>query len=266
MGRHHTMPRWQRSQPPTFDPGGWSSNISRSRSRAASSTTCSLGGWVYGPELGTAPVVLIVGGITASPFPFGDGQSDGDDPRAAWWPALCAPDLIDPAKHTVLCPSWPGNGSTWKGFDDPDSNESISVAGLADLVAAWLDGCGCTLPVTWVGASLGGMVGVVFAARHADRCAKLITISAGLAPRRLGHGDASPAARAGARRLAQRRRHHRHDARAPARHAHLSRPRRAGHALRQAAAATSIVRRSPNISIITAAASPNAFRSRRSCC
>ena len=43
-----------------------------------------LGGWVYGPELGTAPVVLIVGGITASPFPFGDGQSDGDDPRAAW--------------------------------------------------------------------------------------------------------------------------------------------------------------------------------------
>ena len=42
-----------------------------------------LGGWVYGPELGTAPVVLIVGGITASPFPFGDGQSEGDAPRAA---------------------------------------------------------------------------------------------------------------------------------------------------------------------------------------
>ena len=141
-----------------------------------------LGGWVYGPELGTAPVVLIVGGITASPFPFGDGQAEGDDPRAAWWPALCAPDLIDPAKHTVLCPSWPGNGSTWRGFDDPNSHESISVAGLADLVAAWLDGCGCNIPVTWVGASLGGMVGVVFAARHAERCAKLITISAGLRP------------------------------------------------------------------------------------
>ncbi len=141
-----------------------------------------LGGWVYGPELGTAPVVLIVGGITASPFPFGDGHAEGEDPRAAWWPALCAPDLIDPAKHTVLCPSWPGNGSTWKGFDDPDSTDSISVAGLADLVAAWLDGCGCTIPVTWVGASLGGMVGVVFATRHAERCAKLIAISAGLRP------------------------------------------------------------------------------------
>jgi homoserine dehydrogenase len=141
-----------------------------------------LGGWVYGPELGTAPVVLIVGGITASPFPFGDGQAAGDDPKSAWWPALCAPDLIDPAKYTVLCPSWPGNGSTWRGFDDPHSHETISVAGLADLVAAWLDGCGCTTPVTWIGASLGGMVGVLFAARHPDRCAKLITISAGLRP------------------------------------------------------------------------------------
>ncbi|HYB96882.1 MAG TPA: homoserine dehydrogenase [Vicinamibacterales bacterium] len=141
-----------------------------------------LGGWVYGPELGTAPAVVIVGGITASPFPFGDGQASGDDARAAWWPALNAADLIDPSKHTVLCPSWPGNGSTWQGFDDPQSHESISVAGLADLVAAWLDGCGCAVPVTWVGASLGGMVGVLFAARHPERCAKLITISAGLRP------------------------------------------------------------------------------------
>ena len=141
-----------------------------------------LGGWVYGPELGTAPVVVIVGGITASPFPFGDGQAEGEDARAAWWPALCAPDVIDPARHTVLCPSWPGNGSTWRGFDDSTAMEAISIAGLADLVAAWLDGCGCSTPVTWVGASLGGMVGVAFASRHAERCAKLISISGGLRP------------------------------------------------------------------------------------
>ena len=141
-----------------------------------------LGGWVYGPELGTAPVVVIVGGITASPFPFGDGHAEGEDARAAWWPALCSPDLIDPATHTVLCPSWPGNGSTWKGFDDPGATEAISIGGLADLVAAWLDGCGCTTPVTWVGASLGAMVGVAFAARQAERCAKLIAISGGLRP------------------------------------------------------------------------------------
>ena len=56
------------------------------------------------------------------------------------------------------------------------------MLGLADLVAAWLDGCGCTTPVTFVGASLGGMVGVAFAVRHPERCARLITISAGLRP------------------------------------------------------------------------------------
>ena len=61
----------------------------------------SLGGWAYGPEPGTAPVVVVVGGITASPFPFGGDAEPGSD---AWWPALCAPDLIDPTRHTVLCP------------------------------------------------------------------------------------------------------------------------------------------------------------------
>ena len=83
---------------------------------------------------------------------------------------------------TVLCPCWPGNGSTWRGFDEAAHLPAISVLGLADLVAAWLDGIGCTTPVTFVGASLGGMVGVAFAVRHPDRCARLITISAGLRP------------------------------------------------------------------------------------
>ena len=142
----------------------------------------SLAGWAYGPELGTAPVVVVVGGITASPFPLGDGRSEADGGMEPWWPALFAPDLVDPARVTVLCPCWPGNGSTWRGFDDPAPPPAISVLGLADLVAAWLDGCGCTVPVTFVGASLGGMVGVAFAVRHPERCGTLVTISAGLRP------------------------------------------------------------------------------------
>jgi len=141
-----------------------------------------LSGWAYGPELGTAPVVVIVGGITASPFPFGDGQPIDEGGHEAWWPALCGPDAIDPASHTVLCPSWPGNGSTWRGFDDAVVPHPLSVSGLADLVAAWLEGCGCTTPVTFIGASLGGMVGVAFAVRYPARVAKLIAISAGLRP------------------------------------------------------------------------------------
>ncbi|HYU78240.1 MAG TPA: homoserine dehydrogenase [Vicinamibacterales bacterium] len=145
-------------------------------------TDVRLSGWVYGPDPGTAPAVVIVGGITASPFPFGDGCTDPAAGREAWWPALGAPDLIDTARYTVFCPSWPGNGSTWREFEDASSPPALSIAGLADLLAAWLEGCGCTVPVTFVGASLGGMVGVALAVRHAERCGKLIVISGGLRP------------------------------------------------------------------------------------
>ncbi len=141
-----------------------------------------LGGWAYGPDVGTAPVVVVVGGITASPFPLGDSDPEADEGREAWWPSLSGPDLIDPTRHTVLCPCWPGNGSTWRGFDDGTALPAISVSGLADLMAAWLDGCGCKQPVTFIGASLGGMVGVAFAVRHAEKCGKLISISGGLRP------------------------------------------------------------------------------------
>ena len=135
-----------------------------------------LGGYVLGPPLGSAPVVIVVGGITASPFPFGDPDR-GAEP---WWPALNAPELIDPARTTVLCPCWPGNGSSWRNFDE--DLPALSALGLADLIAAWVDGIGCTTPATYVGASLGGLVGIAFAARHPERCARLVTISAGLRP------------------------------------------------------------------------------------
>lgn len=139
----------------------------------------SLAGWAYGPPIGDAPIAIVVGGITASPFPLGDGRT-GDDAAEAWWPALFTPDLLDITRTTVLCPCWPGNGSTWRGFDD--AAPALSVLGLADLVAAWLDGLACTAPVTFVGASLGGMVAVAFATRHPERCQRVITISAGLRP------------------------------------------------------------------------------------
>jgi homoserine dehydrogenase len=143
-------------------------------------TDVSLAGWAYGPPVGEAPVTVVVGGITASPFPLGDGRPEDAGGAEPWWPALFAPDLIDTARTTVVCPCWPGNGSTWRGFDDAAT--PLSVLGLADLVAAWLDGIGCTTPVTFVGASLGGMVGVAFATRHPERCRTLVTVSAGLRP------------------------------------------------------------------------------------
>tara|TARA_R110002096_G_scaffold423452_2_gene630634 strand:+ start:41412 stop:43715 length:2304 start_codon:yes stop_codon:yes gene_type:complete len=135
-----------------------------------------LGGWVSGQPLGTAPVCLVVGGITATPFPF------GGDGHEAWWPSLAAEDLIDPSSMTVLCPEWPGNGSTYKGVDDPNHRVFLSVQGLADLVEFWLVGIGCKEPLQFVGASLGALVGFALAQRHPKRVSHLVTISAGLRP------------------------------------------------------------------------------------
>ena len=137
-----------------------------------------LAGWAYGPGLGRAPIIVVIGGITASPFPFGNPAAPDVE---AWWPALLGPGLIDPATTTVLCPCWPGNGSTWRGFDEGPL-PAISVLGLADFVAMWLDGIGCQDAITIVGSSLGGMVATAFTVRYAKRVARLVTISAGVRP------------------------------------------------------------------------------------
>ncbi len=136
-----------------------------------------LGGWAYGPELGQAPVCLLVGGLTATPFPFGNGEDE-----RAWWPALHSPDLIDPERVTVLCFEWPGNGSYFQGVNDTSHAVHLSVQGLADLMATWLQGIGCTTPLTCVGASLGALVGFALAQRHPERVQRLVSISAGLRP------------------------------------------------------------------------------------
>ena len=137
----------------------------------------------------------------------------------------------------MLCPCWPGNGSTWRGFDDGRDRPRRSRCSASPT--SWRRGstaCGCTTPVTFVGRQprRHGRRGVRRAPPGALRAADRHL--GGPAARRLGHGDPAPAARAGARRLAQRRRRHRHEPRPPARHAHLSRPRRARHPLRRARA------------------------------
>ncbi len=88
-------------------------------------TDVSLGGWMYGPAVGSAPVIVIVGGITASPFPFGDGGAAGGND--AWWPALRAPDLVDPERATILCPCWPGNGSTARSMRPRTAPSAVAM-------------------------------------------------------------------------------------------------------------------------------------------
>ena len=249
----------------------WCPAVSTSVGRPSPSTATrledvALGGWAYGPELGTAPVVVVVGGITASPFPLGDGRGEAHGGSDPWWPALFAPDLIDSDAHDGAVPVL-----ARQRLDLARLRRSGATAGHLGARPRRSGGrvarrLGCTTPVTFVGASLGGMVGVAFAVAPSRPLRPLITISAGLRPD--GWGTATrhlqrELVRDGA---PQRRRRHRHEPRPPARHAHLPRPRRARHPLRQVRRPASIGRRWPSTSNTTAAASPSGSRCRRSCC
>src|SRR5690606_33600768 len=57
-----------------------------------------LAGARYGQAIGTAPVTVSMGGITASPWAFGGAP---DAPGDGWWPALLGPDLLDPTRDTL---------------------------------------------------------------------------------------------------------------------------------------------------------------------
>ncbi len=140
-----------------------------------------LRGLRYGRPIGEAPVFVLMGGITAPPTAFGDGREPG------WWSALARPELIDARRFTVLCPALLGNGSEWRAFaeaprDQPLELPPVSVSDLADLVAIWLAGVGCEQPICFVGASLGGLIGLGLALRHPARVRELVSVSAGLGP------------------------------------------------------------------------------------
>ncbi len=150
----------------------------------------SLGGACYGRPVGDAPVTVLMGGITASPWAF--GGADGG-PGAGWWPALLGDGLLDPARETLLCPALPGSGTTWRGLDERSEAAAralprLSVLELADLVAHWLDALDVSGPVRFVGASLGGLVGLALAVRHPERVDRLVSVSAGLRPDGWGTG------------------------------------------------------------------------------
>ena len=132
-----------------------------------------LGGWAYGPELGTAPVVVIVGGITASPFPFGDGQAKREGAqRAVVAGALRA--RPDRSRASTRCSARAGRATDRRG-----AASTTPARCRRSRCSAWptwwrrgSTAAAARSPVTFVGASLGGMVGVAFAVRHPERCAQ----------------------------------------------------------------------------------------------
>jgi homoserine O-acetyltransferase len=115
-----------------------------------------------------APIVVL-GGISADCFPC--IRPDG---APGWWAGLAgAGRAIDPAEHFII------------GVDfaaDEGGATAPSTFEQAEVLAAALDRIGVGRPVTIVGASYGGMVGLALAQSAPERVERLVVISAAAEP------------------------------------------------------------------------------------
>ena len=144
-----------------------------------------LRGHVYGAPLGTGPVYVLAGGITADALPLGDGTQPG------WWQALA--DVLDLTQSTVLAPGTLGNVSDWPELRAIERSDTLDLPRLTPLDMAqatelWLQSLEVPDGVTWLGASVGGLVGLGLAVLHPARVGHLVTISAGHRPDGWGTG------------------------------------------------------------------------------
>lgn len=115
-------------------------------------------------------------------------RSSGDDPTPGWWEGMVGPGLgIDTDRYRVVCASILGSpyGSTSPVSVDPRTGKrygknfpAITPADQAKVHALMLDHLGIPRVRAVVGASLGGMQVLQFAALFPDRTEKAISISA----------------------------------------------------------------------------------------
>ena len=109
-----------------------------------------------------APVVIALGGISA-----GRNVSRADDGTPGWWEDFVGPGKpLDTDRSRVL------------GIDWLDAPSPITTAHQADAIAELLDHLKIGRLHAFVGSSYGGMVGLVFSARHPTRVARNVCISA----------------------------------------------------------------------------------------
>ncbi len=118
---------------------------------------------------GANPPVIVLGGISANCFPA--VQPDGSP---GWWPGLVGEgQAIDPQHHYIIGLDFAADDS---GVTAPSTKDQARV------LAAALDAIGVDGPVTIVGASYGGMVGLALAAADPARVDRLVIVSAGAEP------------------------------------------------------------------------------------
>lgn len=112
------------------------------------------------------PAIVVLGGISATRHV----ASHGLDSEAGWWECqVGAGRALDPSRLHII-------GIDWVGADG-DLDAPIDTIDQAEAVAAVLDALGIARLHAFVGCSYGAMVGLAFAARHADRLERLVAIS-----------------------------------------------------------------------------------------
>ena len=115
-----------------------------------------------------APVVLVLGGISASP------DVVTDDGCETWWKGVVGHDCaIDPDRVRVVGVEFAA---------DPRGRFAPSTSDQAACLCAALDALGITRADLVLGASYGGMVALALAAEHPERVAQVVAISAPASP------------------------------------------------------------------------------------
>lgn len=135
-----------------------------------------------------APTVIVQGGISADR----DVCATAEHAAPGWWEMLVGRDrAVDLDRVRVLAIDW---------LDASDlQSPSVSSEDQADALAALLDTLGIAHVEAFVGASYGAMVGLAFAARHADRLGKLVALAGAHRPH--PHASAQRAVQRGIVRL-----------------------------------------------------------------
>lgn len=113
--------------------------------------------------------IVVLGGISANCF-----VASRPDGSCGWWPGLVGEGrAIDPRSFYVI------------GMDfaaDDRGGLAPTTAEQAQVLASALDTIGVEVPVTIIGASYGGMVGLALAAAEPERVGTLVLISAAAEP------------------------------------------------------------------------------------
>lgn len=128
--------------------------------------------------------VILFTGLSASSH----AKSHSRDDVPGWWEAMIGPEqAIDTERFFVLCINHLGGcfGSTGPSSLIPGTDQRygpdfppLLIQDLVDASVLVLDHLGIQRVYASVGTSMGGMLAMELAARHADRVARLISISA----------------------------------------------------------------------------------------